>query len=209
MSLKPEKVLEYLNNGEVEELKSYALEAMYKEAAKDSGGQLAVKQRNAAKRIIKEAKKYNANTALHGVWIEEDYQVLCTSYTAIMFNKNNHVQGIEVAPDGTRPNIIEIFETNKKASASSIEVDLKDVKLAIAKWKGDGKPTNVCYFKVGASAYNAQFLLDIIEALGVHSITIEQSTQNAAAYIATENAQAIICPLRVQEDTRTYSKEAA
>jgi hypothetical protein len=212
MGLNPEKVLRLLNainlandsyDGCINyrayyELKDYATDALAFEIANKRGGSKEVTRRRTALAYLKREKRglYKSPYWCGNSWIKDGYQFFTNNVSAYRFAEGHYIDGLpQISPEEYQVPNISVFFNMAAGTTCEATIGQKDLELAIAKWKAEGKPGAVLYYPVGIADYDAEMLLDTLKILGVEEAIIRQREPNDAAYIVLDGREAAFMPI--------------
>ena len=187
-----------------------ALQVEYRhEETKRKGGNSALKRQKLIEKLLKQNKKNvpEARKQLYKLWYEEingeQMQIYTNMYYIIALNRGNFVD-VETETDAEKINFkVEGFLTEKSNhDLTEMEVDICDIKQTIESFKAEQKQLPVkqrggnAFYDVGNCRFNAEYLLNCIEALGnnvkfyVNEISVKPS------YLSGEAGECMILPCR-------------
>lgn len=158
-------------------------------------------QRAAMNRIIKEAIKANPHRPqFHGAWIApDDSQIVCSGYAAIKLYEPLELPQTE----GGDLKVFDYPTASKPLELPTIgklKTIIADHKI---KWKGTKakeRPAPIYDFGENLPAVNAQYLIDVMEALPGVKI-IQYTTPKSPLYFEIPlKGIGILCPVRKQEE---------
>lgn len=98
------------------------------------------------------------------------------------------------------------FFDKSQYTLNQIDFDLTEIKQYLAQFKAEQKQKpskqreNRCVIPFGDIAdrgYNAEFLIDIIEALGTDAVFYQNQNSNGISIFEAEAGTALICPCRL------------
>jgi hypothetical protein len=182
-TLNTEKILRLLNEIEPQthscaayfELKAHVTEALHFEIAKQKGGKPEETRRRTALAYLKRDRKPNTPKYRWNSWIEDGYQIFTDAVTAFRFSDGHHIDGLpQISPEENHvPNTDKIFAQAADTTGETM-INQKDLKIAIATWKAEGKQSEILRHPVGAAFYNAEALLETLKLLGVEEAAVKQ-----------------------------------
>ena len=188
-----------------------ALQIEYRhEEAKKKGGNIALKRQKIAEKILKQNKKDGMKEQFFKCWIEE-----IDGEKMQFFGNQYYIIALKEAFKTSAETETEAEKITFKASKffdksqyelNQIDFDLTEIKQYLAQFKAEQKQKppkqreNRCVMPFGNIAdrgYNAEFLIDIIEALGTDAVFYQNQNSNGISIFEAEAGTALICPCRL------------
>lgn len=188
-----------------------ALQIEYRhEEAKKKGGNIALKRQKIAEKILKQNQKDGMKEQFFKCWIEEidgeKMQFFGNQYYIIAL-KEAFKTSAETETEAKKITFKagKFFDKSQYA-LNQIDFDLTEIKQYLAQFKAEQKQKppkqreNRCVIPFGNIAdrgYNAEFLIDIIEALGTDVVFYQNQNSNGISIFEAEAGTALICPCRL------------
>ncbi len=200
-TLNTERVLALLNANQLDELKAYANEVLTEECAHTKGDVELTRCREALKYI----KKVDSNLypAYAGAFIVDGIQYMSNRATAFAFDEGHHVPGLPLPPTAADGYLdVEAYFRSTNSFPDSSAVTQAELRRIIAIWKTDGKPgKTVCLYKIGRIFYNAQYLLQALQIMGVDEAELRQPDSTVGiSFFSVEGRRALICAAYGREE---------
>lgn len=188
-----------------------ALQIEYRhEEAKKKGGNVALKRQKIAEKILKQNQKDGMKEQFFKCWIEE-----IDGERMQFFGNQYYIIALKEAFKTSAETETEAEKITFKASKffdksqytlNQIDFDLTEIKQYLAQFKAEQKQKppkqreNRCVIPFGNivdRGYNAEFLIDIIEALGTDAVFYQNQNSNGISIFEAEAGTALICPCRL------------
>ena len=87
---------------------------------------------------------------------------------------------------------------------NKIDFDIADIKQKLAEFKAEQKQrpakerkNHHPIFALGNTGYNAEYFIDIIEALGTDAVLYQNEKSSGISYFEAESGEALLCPCRL------------
>jgi hypothetical protein len=199
--MSPQRVLSMLHNNQLDELRAYANEVLTEECAYARGDVELTRCREALKYI----KKVDANLypAYAGAFIVDGIQYMSNRATAFAFDEGHQIPGLPLPPSASSGYLdVEAYFRCTNNFPDTSEVTQAELRNVIAIWKTEGKPgKTVCLYKIGRIFYNAQYLLQTLQIMGVDKAELRQPESTVGiSYFSTEGRRALICAAYGREE---------
>ena len=185
------------------------LQTDYKhEEAKKKGGN-ALKRQKIAEKVLKANQKENIRPAFFKCFTEEiqgeSMQIFGNQYYLIALKEEYKTEAETHTPEEMqkidfRPS--KFFNTSGY-NFNKIDFDLTEIKQKQAEFKAEQKqkPAKLrekrFVFPLGNSGYNAEFFIDIVEALGADAVFYQNEKSSGISYFEAESGRALLCPCRI------------
>lgn len=180
------------------------------EEAKRQGGNVALKRQKIAEKILKTNQKDNIRPAFFKCFTEEidgsTMQIFGNAYFFIALKEEYKTEADTHTPEEMRK--IE-FRPSKFFDFSGdtynkIDFDIADIKQKLAEFKAEQKQRPAKerkkhhpIFALGNTGYNAEYFIDIIEALGTDAVLYQNEKSSGISYLEAESGKALLCPCRL------------
>lgn len=180
------------------------------EEAKRQGGNIALKRQKIAEKVLKANQKDNTRPVFFKCFMEEingsTMQIFGNQYYLIALKEEyktgadthtpEEMQKIEFRPSK--------FFDFSGGTYSKIDFDLTDIKQKLAEFKAEQRQrpakerkNHHPIFALGNTGYNAEYFIDIVEALGTDAVFYQNEKSSGISYFEAEAGIALICPCRV------------
>lgn len=187
------KVLELAINNDILKIIEFAKQEIAENTIKEKHGANNLKRFKLIVKYLKCSGRYS--TKYGNTWIEDDLQCFTNGYTAFLLK--NHFDELPISEE----KFINLHEYIKKGECERqlADFDVADVKTKIKIFKAERKDRkNPCYYELGESRYNAQYLIDCYMILGGENIKFYQPKNGELipSIFESENGKAIISPVK-------------
>ena len=185
------------------------LQIQYKhEEMKKKGGNAALKRQKIAEKILKQNKKDGMKEQFFKCWIEEidgeKMQFFGNQYYIIALKEAFKTSAeTETEAEKITFKAGKIFDKSQH-ELNQIDFDLTEIKQKLAEFKAEQKrrPTKdrknyKPIFKLGNTGYNAEYFIDIVEALGADAALYQNEKSSGISYFEAESGRALLCPCRL------------
>lgn len=188
-----------------------ALQIEYRhEEAKKKGGNIALKRQKIAEKVLKANQKDNIRPAFFKCFTEEidgsTMQIFGSQYYLIALKEE-----YKTGADTHTPEEMQKFEFRPSkffdfsgGTYNKIDFDLTDIKQKLAEFKAEQKQrpakdrkNHHPIFALGNTGYNAEYFIDIAEALGTDAVLYQNEKSSGISYFESEYGKAILCPCRL------------
>lgn len=188
-----------------------ALQIEYRhEEAKKKGGNIALKRQKIAEKILKANQKDNIRPAFFKCFTEDingsTMQIFGSQYYLIALKEE-----YKTGADTHTPEEMQKFEFRPSkffdfsgGTYNKIDFDLTDIKQKLAEFKAEQKQrpakdrkNHHPIFALGNTGYNAEYFIDIAEALGTDAVLYQNEKSSGISYFESEYGKAILCPCRL------------
>lgn len=180
------------------------------EEAKKQGGNVALKRQKIAEKVLKANQKDNIRPAFFKCFTEEIngdmMQIFGNAYFLIALKEeyktgadthtHEEMQKFEFRPSK--------FFDFSGGTYNKIDFDLTDIKQKLAEFKAEQKQrpakdrkNHHPIFALGNTGYNAEYFIDIAEALGTDAVLYQNEKSSGISYFESEYGKAILCPCRL------------
>ena len=180
------------------------------EEAKRQGGNIALKRQKIAEKVLKANQKDNIRPAFFKCFTEEidgsTMQIFGSQYYLIALKEE-----YKTGADTHTPEEMQKFEFRPSkffdfsgGTYNKIDFDLTDIKQKLAEFKAEQKQrpakdrkNHHPIFALGNTGYNAEYFIDIAEALGTDAVLYQNEKSSGISYFESEYGKAILCPCRL------------
>ena len=180
------------------------------EEAKRQGGNVALKRQKIAEKVLKANQKDNIRPAFFKCFIEEIngdmMQIFGNAYFLIALKEE-----YKTGADTHTPEEMQKFEFRPSkffdfsgGTYNKIDFDLTDIKQKLAEFKAEQKQrpakerkNHHPIFALGNTGYNAEYFIDIVEALGTDAVLYQNEKSSGISYFEAESGRALLCPCRL------------
>ena len=180
------------------------------EEAKKKGGNVALKRQKIAEKVLKANQKDNIRPAFFKCFTEEidgsTMQIFGSQYYLIALKEE-----YKTGADTHTPEEMQKFEFRPSkffdfsgGTYNKIDFDLTDIKQKLAEFKAEQKQrpakdrkNHHPIFALGNTGYNAEYFIDIAEALGTDAVLYQNEKSSGISYFESEYGKAILCPCRL------------
>lgn len=180
------------------------------EEAKRKGGNVALKRQKIAEKVLKANQKDNIRPAFFKCFTEEidgcTMQIFGSQYYLIALKEE-----YKTGADTHTPEEMQKFEFRPSkffdfsgGTYNKIDFDLTDIKQKLAEFKAEQKQRSAKerknhhpIFALGNTGYNAEYFIDIVEALGTDAIFYQNEKSSGISYFEAESGRALLCPCRL------------
>ena len=188
-----------------------ALQAEYRhEEARKKGGNIALKRQKIAEKILKANQKDNIRPAFFKCFTEDingsTMQIFGNAYFLIALKEE-----YKTGADTHTPEEMQKFEFRPSkffdfsgCTYNKIDFDIADIKQKLAEFKAEQKQRTAKdrknykpIFKLGNTGYNAEYFIDIVEALGADAVLYQNEKASGISYFEAEAGKALLCPCRL------------
>lgn len=186
-----------------------ALQIEYRhEEAKKKGGNIALKRQKIAEKILKQNKKDGMKEQFFKCWIEE-----IDGEKMQFFGNQYYIIALKEAFKTSAETETEAEKITFKASKffdksqyelNQIDFDLTEIKQYLAEFKAEQKQrpakdrkNHRPIFALGNTGYNAEYFIDIVEALGTDVVLYQNEKSSGISYFEAEAGKALLCPYRL------------
>lgn len=188
-----------------------ALQIEYRhEEAKKKGGNIALKRQKIAEKILKANQKDNIRPAFFKCFTEDingsTMQIFGNAYFLIALKEE-----YKTGADTHTPEEMQKFEFRPSKffntgymGFNKVDFDLTDIKLKLAEFKAEQKQrpakerkNHHPIFALGNTGYNADYFIDIVEALGTDAVFYQNEKSSGISYFEAESGRALLCPCRL------------
>ena len=180
------------------------------EEAKRQGGNIALKRQKIAEKVLKANQKDSLKPAFFKCFTEEIngdmMQIFGNAYFLIALKEEyktgadthtpEEMQKIEFRPSK--------FFDFSGGTYNRIDFDIVDIKQKLAEFKAEQKQRTAKdrknykpIFKLGNTGYNAEYFIDIVEALGGDAVLYQNEKSSGISYFEAEAGKALLCPCRL------------
>jgi hypothetical protein len=207
--LNAEKILELAEEKDFESIADLARKAIIEASAKAAGGTTLLNRTRAALKYLKDNGKSGCRTWAGRTWTEEGKQCFVNGYTAFALVKP--LEGLPVYTEADHMNVLPCFPSDDSHYVTAA-VNIADVTATLKIWKAEhsGRHAQPCYYDVGMSRYNAQFILDCYNILGGSIVfKVPANGEIVPAICESENGKAALMPIRIKPEERAEKERAA
>ena len=180
------------------------------EEAKKQGGNVALKRQKIAEKVLKANQKDNIRPAFFKCFTEEidgsTMQIFGNLYYLIALKEE-----YKTGADTHTPEEMQKFEFRPSkffdfsgGTYNKIDFDLTDIKQKLAEFKAEQKQrpakerkNHHPIFALGNTGYNAEYFIDIVEALGTDAVLYQNEKSSGISYFEAESGRALLCPCRL------------
>lgn len=180
------------------------------EEAKRQGGNIALKRQKIAEKVLKANQKDNIRPAFFKCFTEDingsTMQIFGSQYYLIALKEE-----YKTGADTHTPEEMQKFEFRPSkffdfsgGTYNKIDFDLTDIKQKLAEFKAEQKQrpakdrkNHHPIFALGNTGYNAEYFIDIAEALGTDAVFYQNEKSSGISYFESEYGKAILCPCRL------------
>lgn len=180
------------------------------EEAKRQGGNIALKRQKIAEKVLKANQKDNIRPAFFKCFTEDingsTMQIFGSQYYLIALKEE-----YKTGADTHTPEEMQKFEFRPSkffdfsgGTYNKIDFDLTDIKQKLAEFKAEQKQrpakdrkNHHPIFALGNTGYNAEYFIDIAEALGTDAVLYQNEKSSGISYFESEYGKAILCPCRL------------
>ena len=180
------------------------------EEAKRQGGNIALKRQKIAEKVLKANQKDNIRPAFFKCFTEDingsTMQIFGSQYYLIALKEE-----YKTGADTHTPEEMQKFEFRPSkffdfsgGTYNKIDFDLTDTKQKLAEFKAQQKQrpakdrkNHHPIFALGNTGYNAEYFIDIAEALGTDAVLYQNEKSSGISYFESEYGKAILCPCRL------------
>ena len=178
------------------------------EEAKKQGGNVALKRQKIAEKILKQNQKNGMKEQFFKCWIEEidgeKMQLFGNQYYIIAL-KEAFKTSAETETEAEKITFkAGKFFDKSQYTLNQIDFDIADIKQKLAEFKAEQKQRTAKdrknykpIFKLGNTGYNAEYFIDIVEALGADAVLYQNEKSSGISYFEAEAGAALICPCRL------------
>ena len=187
------KVLKLATNNDMLKIIELAKQEIVENAIKEKHGASNLKRFKMIVKYLKRVGEYNP--IFEKTWIEGDYQCFTNGYTAFLLK--NHFGELPINKEKTI-DLHDYLENNSREMELA-EFNIADVKAKLKIFKAERKDHKFpCYYDIGESRYNAQYLIDCYTILGGENIKFyrPKNGELIPSIFESENGKAIILPVR-------------
>ncbi len=186
------KVLELAKSNDISKIIEMAKQEISEIATKEKHGASNLKRFKLIVKYLKDAEKFNYK--LGKVWTENNLQCFASGCTAFLLK--NHFEELPISEES----IINLHDCMRSAyTRQLIEFNIADVKAKLKIFKSEHKRSkDPCFYELGESLYNAQYLIDCYTILGGEDIKfyIPKNGELIPGIFENENGKAIILPVK-------------
>lgn len=180
------------------------------EEAKKQGGNVALKRQKIAEKVLKANQKDNIRPAFFKCFTEEidgsTMQIFGNQYFLIALKEE-----YKTGADTHTPEEMQKFEFRPSkffdfsgCTYNKIDFDIADIKQKLAEFKSEQKQrpakdrkNHHPIFALGNTGYNAEYFIDIVEALGTDAVFYQNEKSSGISYFEAESGRALLCPCRL------------
>lgn len=188
-----------------------ALQIEYRhEEAKRQGGNIALKRQKIAEKVLKTNQKHNIMPAFFKCFTEDingsTMQIFGNQYYLIALKEEYKTGADTHTPEemqkfGFRPSKFFDFSGS---TYNKIDFDIADIKQKLSEFKAEQKQRSTKerknhhpIFALGNTGYNAEYFIDIVEALGTDAVLYQNEKPSGISYFEAESGRALLCPCRL------------
>lgn len=180
------------------------------EEAKKQGGNIALKRQKIAEKVLKANQKDNIRPAFFKCFTEDingsTMQIFGNAYFLIALKEAYKTSADTHTPEEMqkiefRPS--KFFNTSMY-NFNKVDFDLTDIKQKFAEFKAEQKQrpakerkNHHPIFALGNTGYNAEYFIDIVEALGTDAVLYQNEKSSGISYFEAESGRALLCPCRL------------
>ena len=180
------------------------------EEAKKQGGNVALKRQKIAEKVLKANQKDNIRPAFFKCFTEEIngdmMQIFGNAYFLIALKEEYKTRADTHTPEEMqkfdfRPSKFFDFSGG---TYNKIDFDIADIKQKLAEFKAEQKQrpakerkNHHPIFALGNTGYNAEYFIDIVEALGTDAVLYQNEKSSGISYFEAESGRALLCPCRL------------
>lgn len=180
------------------------------EEAKRQGGNVALKRQKIAEKVLKINQKDNIRPAFFKCFTEEIngdmMQIFGNAYFLIALKEE-----YKTGADTHTPEEMQKFDFRPSkffdfsgGTYNKIDFDIADIKQKLAEFKAEQKQrpakerkNHHPIFALGNTGYNAEYFIDIVEALGTDAVLYQNEKSSGISYFEAESGRALLCPCRL------------
>lgn len=178
------------------------------EEAKKQGGNIALKRQKIAEKILKQNQKNGMKEQFFKCWIEEidgeKKQLFGNQYYIIALKEAFKTSAETETEAGKITFKAGKFFDKSQYTLNQIDFDIVDIKQKLAEFKAEQKQRTAKdrknykpIFKLGNAGYNAEYFIDIVEALGADAVLYQNEKSSGISYFEAEAGKALLCPCRL------------
>ena len=178
--------------------------------AKKQGGNIALKRQKIAEKVLKANQKDNIRPAFFKCFTEEIngdmMQIFGNAYFLIALKEE-----YKTGADTHTPEEMQKFDFRPSkffdfsgGTYNKIDFDIADIKQKLSEFKAEQKQRSTKerknhhpIFALGNTGYNAEYFIDIIEALGTDTVLYQNEKSSGISYFEAESGRALLCPCRL------------
>ena len=179
-----------------------------REEAKKQGGNIALKRQKIAEKVLKQNQKNGMKEQFFKCWTEEidgeKMQLFGNQYYIIALKEAYKTSAETETEAGKITFKAEKFFDKSQYTFHQIDFDIVDIKQKFAEFKAEQKQRPAKdrkkykpIFKLGNTGYNAEYFIDIIEALGTDAVLYQNEKSSGISYFEAESGRALLCPCRL------------
>lgn len=180
------------------------------EEAKKQGGNIALKRQKIAEKVLKANQKDNIRPAFFKCFTEEIngdmMQIFGNAYFLIALKEE-----YKTGADTHTPEEMQKFDFRPSkffdfsgGTYNKIDFDIADIKQKLSEFKAEQKQRSTKerknhhpIFALGNTGYNAEYFLDIVEALGADAVLYQNEKSLGISYFEAAAGKALLCPCRL------------
>ena len=180
------------------------------EEAKKQGGNIALKRQKIAEKVLKANRKDNIRPAFFKCFTEEIngdmMQIFGNAYFLIALKEE-----YKTGADTHTPEDMQKFDFRPSkffdfsgGTYNKIDFDIADIKQKLSEFKAEQKQrpakdrkNHHPIFALGNTGYNAEYFIDIVEALGTDAVLYQNEKSSGISYFEAESGMALLCPCRL------------
>ena len=209
--LNAEKILELAEANDFESIAELAKKAIIEASAKAAGGTTLLNRTRAALKYLKDNAKEGRHVWAGTTWTEEGKQCFVNNCTAFALVKP--LEGLPVATGAANAqhmNVLPCFPNGSDYVTAAVNIADVTAQLKIWKAQHSGRHAQPCFYDVGMSRYNAQYLLDCYNILGGKIVfKVPPRGELSPAIMESENGKAILLPVRIKDEELAEKQRAA